>query len=62
LRIGNAAAEIFLEEVKSGDKKFIPQTVVLKPELIVRESSGTGVLAKEFNTLKSGKKVHSSME
>lgn len=39
LRIGNAAAEIFLEEVKAGDKKFIPQTVVLKPELIVRESS-----------------------
>jgi LacI family transcriptional regulator len=39
LRIGNAAAEIFLEEVKLGSGKFIPQKVVLKPELIIRDSS-----------------------
>ena len=39
LRMGNAAAEIFLEEVLDDDKKFIPQKVVLKPELIVRQSS-----------------------
>jgi len=40
LRIGNAAAEIFLEEITShGDTKFIPQKIVLKPELIVRGSS-----------------------
>jgi LacI family transcriptional regulator len=39
MRIGNAAAEIFLEEVALKDKKFIPQKIVLKPELIIRESS-----------------------
>ncbi|HZI26127.1 MAG TPA: substrate-binding domain-containing protein, partial [Chryseolinea sp.] len=39
LRMGNAAAEIFLEEVTDDGKKFIPQKIVLKPELIVRQSS-----------------------
>jgi len=39
MRIGNAAAQIFLEEVSSTQKKFIPQKIVLKPELIVRQSS-----------------------
>lgn len=39
LRMGNAAAEIFLEEVLDDDKKFIPQKIVLKPELIIRQSS-----------------------
>jgi len=39
LRMGNAAAEIFLEEVTDDDKKFIPQKIVLKPELIIRQSS-----------------------
>jgi LacI family transcriptional regulator len=39
LRMGNAAAEIFLEEVIDDDKKFIPQKIVLKPELIIRQSS-----------------------
>jgi LacI family transcriptional regulator len=39
LRMGNAAAEIFLEEVLDEDKKFIPQKIVLKPELIIRQSS-----------------------
>lgn len=39
LRMGNAAAEIFLEEVMDDDKKFIPQKIVLKPELIIRQSS-----------------------
>lgn len=38
-RIGNAAAQIFLEEITSEDKKFIPQKIVLKPELIIRQSS-----------------------
>jgi LacI family transcriptional regulator len=38
-RIGNAAAEIFLEEINSDHQKFIPQKIVLKPELIVRQSS-----------------------
>jgi LacI family transcriptional regulator len=39
MRIGNAAAEIFLEEVNADQKKFIPQKIVLKPELIIRQSS-----------------------
>jgi LacI family transcriptional regulator len=39
LRIGNAAAEIFLEEISVGHNKFIPQKIVLKPELIIRDSS-----------------------
>ena len=39
LRMGNAAAAIFLEEVMDADKKFIPQKIVLKPELIIRQSS-----------------------
>jgi LacI family transcriptional regulator len=39
MRMGSAAAEIFLEEIASKNKKFIPQKIVLKPELIVRESS-----------------------
>jgi LacI family transcriptional regulator len=38
-RIGNAAAEIFLEEITSENEKFIPQKIVLKPELIIRGSS-----------------------
>ncbi len=39
MRMGNAAAEIFLEEISNKDKKFIPQKIVLKPELIIRKSS-----------------------
>jgi LacI family transcriptional regulator len=39
LRMGNAAAEIFLEEIADKNKKFIPQKIVLKPELIIRQSS-----------------------
>jgi LacI family transcriptional regulator len=39
MRMGNAAAEIFLEEIADEEKKYIPQKVVLKPELILRGSS-----------------------
>jgi LacI family transcriptional regulator len=39
MRMGNAAAEIFLEEIADEEKKFIPQKIVLKPELIIRQSS-----------------------
>lgn len=39
MRMGNAAAEIFLEEINKGDQKFIPQKIVLKPELVIRQSS-----------------------
>ena len=38
-RMGNAAAEMFLQEITGAGKKFIPQRVVLKPELIIRPSS-----------------------
>jgi LacI family transcriptional regulator len=39
MRMGNAAAEIFLEEVSAVNRKFIPQKIVLMPELIIRPSS-----------------------
>jgi LacI family transcriptional regulator len=39
MRMGNAAAEIFLQEIADETKKFIPQKIVLKPELIIRGSS-----------------------
>jgi LacI family transcriptional regulator len=39
MRMGNAAAEIFLEEINAVNEKFIPQKIVLKPELIIRASS-----------------------
>lgn len=39
MRMGNAAAEIFLEQISSGGKLFIPKKTVLKPELIIRKSS-----------------------
>lgn len=39
LRMGNAAAEMFLDEVAGSAKKYIPQKIVLKPELIIRPSS-----------------------
>ena len=38
-RIGNAAAEIFLQEILNRNTKFIPQKIVLKPELLIRKSS-----------------------
>ncbi|MBT1704027.1 LacI family DNA-binding transcriptional regulator [Chryseosolibacter indicus] len=38
-RIGNAAAEIFLEEITAAYNQFIPQKIVLKPDLVVRGSS-----------------------
>lgn len=39
MRMGNAAADIFLQEINSDAQKFIPQKIVLKPELIIRQSS-----------------------
>lgn len=39
MRMGNAAAEIFLEQILAGNKVFIPKKTVLKPELIIRRSS-----------------------
>jgi LacI family transcriptional regulator len=37
--IGNAVAEIFLEQINLGPEKFVPKRIVLTPELIVRKSS-----------------------
>ena len=51
MRMGNAAAQIFLDEVSDNSKKsdptkkFIPQKIVLTPELIIRQSS----LKKKLN-------------
>ncbi len=39
MRMGNSAAEVFLEQISAKDKLFIPRTTVLRPELIVRASS-----------------------
>jgi len=39
MRMGNAAAEIFLEQISNGTKLFIPKKTVLKPDLIIRNSS-----------------------
>lgn len=39
-RMGNAASEIFLEEIKERSReKFIPRKVVFMPELVIRKSS-----------------------
>lgn len=39
MRMGNSAAEVFLEQIGAKDKLFIPRTTVLRPELIIRGSS-----------------------
>lgn len=39
MRMGNSAAEVFLEQMNLKDKPFIPNTTVLRPELIIRASS-----------------------
>lgn len=37
--IGNMATQLFFEQLNAKGKKFLPQKVVLKPEIIIRESS-----------------------
>ncbi|GGZ15675.1 LacI family transcriptional regulator [Echinicola pacifica] len=37
--MGNVAAELFFELLKADPKKYVPQKTVLKPDLIIRESS-----------------------
>lgn len=39
ISMGNVAAELFFEQLKAGDKKHLPQRTVLKPEIIIRQSS-----------------------
>lgn len=39
IKMGNITAELFFEHFKSGDKAFVPQKTVLKPELIIRNST-----------------------
>jgi LacI family transcriptional regulator len=46
MRMGNSAAEVFLEQMTQKDKPFIPNTTVLRPELIIRASSLKKELSK----------------
>ena len=39
MTMGKKTAEIFFEQLKSGEKEAVPQKIVLKPELIIRASS-----------------------
>jgi LacI family transcriptional regulator len=39
INLGNTAAEIFLKELSRPQKDFIPQKIILKPDLIIRQSS-----------------------
>jgi len=39
MQIGNAAAEIFLEQISLGRDRFVPKRIVLTPELLIRKSS-----------------------
>ena len=39
IAMGNITAELFFEQLKAGDKPQRPQKTVLKPELIIRQSS-----------------------
>ncbi|MBF9255063.1 LacI family DNA-binding transcriptional regulator [Pontibacter sp. 172403-2] len=39
ITMGNLVAELFFENYKAADKKFVPQKTVLKPELIIRNST-----------------------
>jgi LacI family transcriptional regulator len=38
-QIGNAVAEIFLEQIAVGAEKFVPKRIVLSPDLIIRRST-----------------------
>lgn len=38
-QMGNAAAEIFLDQIEAGNRTFVPKKTVLKPELVIRKSS-----------------------
>jgi LacI family transcriptional regulator len=50
-QMGHTASEMFLQQVKAGDTKFVPKKVVLMPELIIRASS-----LKKNNLLESSGK------
>ncbi|MCJ8167020.1 LacI family transcriptional regulator [Pontibacter sp. E15-1] len=39
LTMGKKTAEVFFEQLRAGKKEVVPQKIVLKPELIIRESS-----------------------
>lgn len=47
IAMGNIAAELFFEQLKAGDKPHRPQKTVLKPELIIRQSSQKKALLSE---------------
>src|SRR5690606_2827679 len=39
MQVGNAAAEIFIEQISVGRERFVPKRIVLTPELLIRKSS-----------------------
>lgn len=39
IKMGNITAELFFEHFKAGERGFVPQKTVLKPELIIRKST-----------------------
>ena len=39
MQVGNAAAEIFIEQISVGRELFVPKRIVLTPDLIIRKSS-----------------------
>jgi len=39
LQMGRYVANLFLEEIRNKEEKFIPRTLTIKPELIIRSSS-----------------------
>lgn len=39
ITMGNVTAEVFFEQILEDKKKFVPQKIVLKPELVIRKSS-----------------------
>lgn len=51
IAMGNLIAEVFFEQTADTHKKNIPQTITLKPELIVRQSS---LKMKQFQAHKAG--------
>src|SRR5690606_1315518 len=47
IAMGNLTAEVFFEQIADKHKNNLPQTITLKPELIIRQSSLKGKPAKK---------------
>lgn len=55
LTMGNITAELFFDHFRPREKKFVPQKTILKPELIIRQSSLKKDLASELVQAAAGK-------